>query len=42
MIVDAAIWAPLFNEGSDLVSARVGNYQFHLFYGALLDQMGVQ
>ena len=42
MIVDAAPWAPLFNEGSDFVSERLGNYQFHLYYGALLDQMWVQ
>ena len=42
MIVDDAPWAPLFNEGSDFVSERVGNYQFHLYYGALLDQMWVQ
>ena len=42
MLVDAAPWALLFNEGSDFVSERVGNYQYHLFYGALLDQMWVQ
>ncbi len=42
MAVDDASWAPLFNEGSDFVSERVGNYQFHLIYGALLDQMWVQ
>jgi peptide/nickel transport system substrate-binding protein len=40
--VDDAVWAPLFNEGTDFVSSRVGNYQYHLFYGALLDQMWVQ
>jgi peptide/nickel transport system substrate-binding protein len=42
MLVDAAPWAPVFNEGSDFISSRVGNYQYHLFYGALLDQMWVQ
>ncbi|MEP7361333.1 MAG: hypothetical protein ABI744_07125 [Chloroflexota bacterium] len=41
-VVDLALWAPLFNEGSDFVSSRVGNYQFHLYYGALLDQMWIQ
>jgi len=29
-------------EGSDFISSRVGNYQYHLFYGALLYQMWVQ
>ena len=41
-LVDLALWAPLYNEGSDFVAARVGNYQFHPAYGALIDQMWVQ
>ena len=42
MIADLAPWAGLFNEGSEFHSERVGNYQFHYFYYALLDQMWVQ
>jgi peptide/nickel transport system substrate-binding protein len=42
MVVDLALWAPLLNEGSDFVSARVRNYQYNLSYGVLLDQMWVQ
>jgi peptide/nickel transport system substrate-binding protein len=42
MLVDAAPWAPIFTEGSDFISSRAGNYQYHPFYGALLDQMWVQ
>jgi YVTN family beta-propeller protein len=41
-IVDLALWAPLFNEGTDFVSARVGNYQFHPAYLVLLDQLWVR
>jgi peptide/nickel transport system substrate-binding protein len=41
-ITDLGVWASLYNEGSDFVSTRVGNYQFHLQYLALLDQMWVQ
>jgi peptide/nickel transport system substrate-binding protein len=39
---DLALWAPVLNEGSDFVSARVGNYQFHIAYSMLLDQAWVQ
>ena len=41
-ITDLALWAPLVNEGSDLVSGRAGNYQFSPALGALLDQIWVQ
>lgn len=41
-VVDLALWAPLFNEGTDFVSERVGNYQFHPGYLVLLDQLWVQ
>jgi len=41
-VTDLALWVPLVNEGSDLVSSRVGNYQFSAAYLALLDQMWVQ
>jgi YVTN family beta-propeller protein len=41
-VVDLALWCPLVNEGSDFVSARFGNYQFHLSYGVLLDQAWVK
>jgi YVTN family beta-propeller protein len=40
--VDRAIWLPLVLEGSDFVSARVGNYQFHPAYAFLFDQLWVQ
>jgi hypothetical protein len=40
--VDLALWAPLLNEGSDFVSARVRNYQYNLSYGVLLDQIWVK
>jgi hypothetical protein len=42
MAVDLALWAPLYNAGSDFVSARVGNYQFSPTGLALFDQMWVQ
>ena len=41
-VTDLALWVPLVNEGSDLVSSRVGNYQFSPAFGALLEQMWVQ
>ena len=40
-ITDLAVWAPLVNQGTDFVSARVGNYQFHPAYLVLLDQLWV-
>lgn len=42
-IVDKAAWVPLYNTyGSDFVSKRVGNYQYHPQYGPLLSQMWVR
>jgi peptide/nickel transport system substrate-binding protein len=41
-VTDLALWATLVNEGSDFVSARVGNYQFNPALGILLDQAWVQ
>jgi ABC-type transport system substrate-binding protein len=41
-VTDLALWAPLVNQGTDFVSARVGNYQFHPAYLVLLDQLWVQ
>jgi peptide/nickel transport system substrate-binding protein len=42
MATDLAIMAPLFNEGTDFISSRVGNYQFHPAYLFLWDQLWVQ
>ena len=42
MFTDQAPWLPLVNpRGTDLVSARVGNYQRHFQWGVLLDQLWV-
>ncbi len=42
-VVDLALWAPLFNVyGADLVSRRVGNYQYNPAIGPLLDQLWVR
>ena len=41
-VTDLALWAPLVNEGTQFVSARLGNYQFHPLWGVLLDQAWVQ
>jgi YVTN family beta-propeller protein len=42
-IANQAPWAPLFNERQLVVlSARVGNYQFHPFWQLLLDQLWVR
>jgi peptide/nickel transport system substrate-binding protein len=41
-VTDLALWATLVNEGSDFVSARLGNYQFNPAIGTLLDQAWVQ
>ena len=41
-VTDLALWAPLVNEGTRFVSARVGNYQFHPQWGVLLDQAWVR
>jgi peptide/nickel transport system substrate-binding protein len=42
-ITDKALWVPLFNSyQADLVSKRVGNYQYSPQYGPLLSQMWVR
>ena len=41
-VTDLALWVPMVNEGSDFVSARLGNYQYNLSYGILLDQAWVK
>jgi peptide/nickel transport system substrate-binding protein len=42
-IVDAAPWVPLFNpRGLEVLSQRVGNYQFNPAYGSLIDQLWVR
>jgi peptide/nickel transport system substrate-binding protein len=41
-VTDLAYWVPLVNPGSDFVSTRVGNYQFHIAYFYLWDQLWVQ
>jgi YVTN family beta-propeller protein len=39
-VVDQAAWVPLVNPRLiDLVSARVGNYQFHPYWGIMADQL---
>jgi YVTN family beta-propeller protein len=41
-MVDAAPWVPLFNpHAMEVVSQRVGNYQFNPEYGSLIDQLWV-
>jgi YVTN family beta-propeller protein len=42
MATDLALWAPVLNEGSDFVSARLGGYQFNPAWGILLDQAWVR
>ena len=42
-LTDKAAWLPLYNRyGADLVSKRVGNYQYNPQFGALLSQMWVR
>ena len=42
-ITDRALWVPLFNGyQADLVSKRVGNYQYNPMHGALLSQLWVR
>ncbi len=42
-LVDRAPWVPLFNfKGAYLVSKRVGNWQYHPYMFALLDQLWVR
>jgi hypothetical protein len=39
-MVDAAPWLPLVIQQSvELVSKRVGNYQYHPQYGSLIEQL---
>ena len=39
-LADQAAWLPLVNaSGVDLVSRRVGNYQFHPVWGFIADQV---
>jgi ABC-type transport system substrate-binding protein/DNA-binding SARP family transcriptional activator/streptogramin lyase len=41
-ITDRAPWVPLYNPRLDVAtSSRVGNFQFHPFFGLLLDQLWV-
>ena len=42
-ISDQAPWLPLYNPRLDVAtSSRVGNYQYHPFWGLLLDQLWVR
>jgi ABC-type transport system substrate-binding protein len=42
-VTDEALVVPMVNFfGADLVSKRVGNYQFNPEYGALLSQLWVR
>jgi peptide/nickel transport system substrate-binding protein len=42
-ITDQAPWLPLYNPRLDIAtSSRVGNYQYHPFFGLLLDQLWVR
>jgi len=42
-LTDRAGWVPLFTpDGGDLLSKRVGNYQHHPLWGALLSQLWVR
>ena len=39
-LVSLAAWVPMINElGLDFVSDRVGNYQFHPYWGLIADQL---
>jgi ABC-type transport system substrate-binding protein len=42
LATDLVLWCPLINEGSQFVSERLGNYQYNVSYGLLLDQAWVQ
>lgn len=42
-ITDQAPWLPLYNPRLDIAtSSRVGNYQYHPFFGLVLDQLWVR
>jgi peptide/nickel transport system substrate-binding protein len=42
-LVDRAVWLPMVTPTTtDVVSSRVGNFQFHLLWGLLVDQLWVR
>ena len=42
-LVDKAPWVPLYNPRDlTVLSARVGNYQFHPYWSMLIDQLWVR
>ena len=42
-VTDRALWLPTVNPAlTDLVSPRVGNYQYHPLWGVLADQLWVR
>ena len=42
-LVDRAVWVPMVTpQFTDLVSSRVGNYQYHPLWGVLIDQLWVR
>lgn len=42
-ITDQAPWLPLYNPRLNIATAsRVGNYQYHPFFGVLFDQLWVR
>jgi YVTN family beta-propeller protein len=42
-LTDRAIWLPtITTKQTDLISARVGNYQYNPFWGAIIDQLWVR
>jgi ABC-type transport system substrate-binding protein len=43
LLTNQAPWLPLYNPRLDIAtSSRVGNYQYHPFFGLLLDQVWVR
>jgi hypothetical protein len=42
-LTDGAIWLPtITTKQTDLISSRVGNYQYNPFWGAIIDQLWVR
>jgi len=42
-LTNLAIWLPTVNgKETDVISRRVGNYQYHPFWGPLIDQLWVR
>jgi len=42
-LTDQAPWVPLYNPRDlTVLSARVGNYQFHPYWNLLIDQLWVR